>query len=156
MNDPLKQTVRISRPGKVTRDAQGRTVSTAPAEEAELELVSSTMLTNMLGSGSEARKRQLQELAASKEGVLAKNLGSGNFEILSDDELKKALAEAGRAQRESARSRLEPVLDRGDRLDTELSLVSSQALRKILGHVEEKPDEDKQTSDGGFDPYNRS
>lgn len=156
MNDPLKQTVRISRPGKVTTDEQGRTVSSAPAEEAELELVSTTMLTNMLGSGSEARKQQLRELAASQEGVLAKNLGSGNFEILSDDDLKKALADASRAQRETAKPSLEPMTDRGDKLDTELSLVSTQALRQILGHVEEKPVEDSQPSGGGFDPYNRS
>jgi hypothetical protein len=152
----LKQTVRLLRPTRVTSDAHGRTVPDGPVEETELELVSTAMLRAMLDSGNAEHQRRLREAAAGKQGVLAKNLGSGNFEIIDDDDLKTALAAAATdaAGKVSAR----PLLERADQGDEELSLVSTQALRRMLGQPEKDPAKKHKTSPkspgGGFDPYN--
>ncbi len=94
MSKFLTQTVRLLRPARVTRDVRGRTVWDGPVEETELELVSTTMLRAMLDSGNAEHQRCLREAANSKEGVLAKNLRSGSFEIIDDEDLKSALESA--------------------------------------------------------------
>mgnify|MGYP000498306870 CR=1 FL=1 len=162
MNDKLTQTVRIMRPSRVTTDDRGRTVWDGPVEETELELVSTQMLKSLLDSGDRQRRQELADAAKSKEGVLARNLTSGTFEIIDDDDLKAALASAdatpGKAR--AADVTLEPIPKKSGDTEEELSLVSTQALRKILGHeVPAAPDE-KDEDDGpafrggGFDPYN--
>ncbi len=165
MKKSLTQTVRILRPARVQPDDRGRSVWAGPVEEAELELVSTTMLRAMLDSGDAERRRQLQEAAAGKDGVLAKNLTSGTFEIIDDDDLKAALdhsdATPGRAR--AADVSLQPLRKRADTRNEELSLVSTQALRKMLGQPEKKgaktaaKQKDRKKDvlpGGGFDPYN--
>lgn len=161
MDDKLTQTVRIMRPSRVTTDDRGRTVWEGPVEETELELVSTQMLQSLLDSGDKQRRRQLEDAAKSKDGVLARNLTSGSFEIIDDDDLKAALASAdatpGKVR--AADVTLEPVAKKPGDTDEELSLVSTMALRKILGHeVPEATDDDPGDGPafrgGGFDPYN--
>lgn len=161
MDDKLTQTVRIMRPSRVTTDDRGRTVWEGPVEETELELVSTQMLQTLLDSGDEERRQQLADAARSKDGVLARNLTSGSFEIIDDDDLKAALesADATPARVRAADVTLEPVPKKSDNAGQELSLVSTQALRKILGHeVTDTSDDDADDGPafrgGGFDPYN--
>ncbi|HNP36801.1 MAG TPA: hypothetical protein PKK10_13195 [Woeseiaceae bacterium] len=158
MSDPLQRTVRIWRPAKVSTDDRGRSVWSEPVEETELELVSTTMLRKLLDSNDVDKKRELDELAASKEGLLAKNLASGSFEIVDDEDLKAALASADAVDTTTGHTDvdLQPLLERVDNADEELSLVSTQALRKILGHADDKPAKAEPLAGGGFDPYNNS
>ena len=78
--------------------------------------------------------------------MLAQDASADNFEIISDDELQKARAQSDE-QNTSNRSVdvvLEPLENVDD--DEELSLVTTQVLRRILGT--EAPDEQ-----GGYNPY---
>jgi hypothetical protein len=151
----LKQTVRLLRPASAS-SGEGGPSADGPVEETELELVSTAMLRAMLDSGNADHQRRLREAAAGKQGVLAKNLGSGNFEIIDDEDLKTALAAA--ATDRAAKVSAKPLLERADKGDEKLSLVSTQALRQMLGQVEKEPaKKDKatpKTPGGGFDPYN--
>lgn len=163
MSKSPTQTLRILRPARVRTDDRGRTVWDGPVEETEFELVSTTSLRAMLSSGDADRKRQLKEAAASKNGVLAKNLSSGRFEIIDDDDLKAALERADSTPDPVRAADVTggPLLERVDTEDEELSLVSTQALRKLLGQPEKKepanPRKKIRKADspgGGFDPYN--
>lgn len=163
MNKSLTQTLKILRPARVKTDDRGRTVWDGPVEETELELVSTTSLRAILASGDAERKRQLKEAAASKNGVLAQNLTSGSFEIIDDEDLKAALEHADSTPDKvrAADVTWEPLLERADSGDDELSLVSTQALRRMLGQpekkepaTERKKDRKAESPGGGFDPYN--
>jgi hypothetical protein len=152
----LKQTVRLLRPASATSGEGANSDADGAMEETELELVSTAMLRAMLESGNADHQRRLRDAAAGKQGVLAKNLGSGNFEIIDDDDLKTALAAA--ATDRAAKVSGKPLLERADKGDEKLSLVSTQALRQMLGQVEKEPaKKDKvkpKAPGGGFDPYN--
>jgi hypothetical protein len=152
----LKQTVRLLRPASATSGEGANSDAGGAVEETELELVSTAMLRAMLESGNADHQRRLRDAAAGKQGVLAKNLGSGNFEIIDDDDLKTALAAA--ATDRAAKVSAKPLLERADKGDEKLSLVSTQALRQMLGQVEKEPaKKDKvkpKAPGGGFDPYN--
>ncbi len=153
MADDLKQTVRIVRKKKVTTDDRGRTVWNVPVHETELELVSTQTLKTLLSSEDQERRQRLAEVAESKDGVLAQDLSNGSFEIIDDDDLKAALASADSAEvtRPSSDVVYEPVeeSDTGE----ELSLVSTQMLRKLLVEDDDS-DEPEEDAGGGFDPYN--
>ena len=114
------------------------------------------MLKTLLSSKDAERKQQLEAAAASKDGVLAKNLSSGDFEIIDDDDLMAALASADEHPDKLRAADMvnEPLLELADTEDEALSLVSTQALRKILGQPEEEPEPGKVDKAGGFDPYN--
>lgn len=157
MADRLDKTVRIVRRSKVATDDRGRTVWTDPVDSAELELVTTTMLTHMLESDDEEQRQRIREAAANKEGLLARDVEKDQFEIIDDEELQAALA-ASAATSPATRPAdvtFEVVSDHicGD--TDELSLVSTQALRRILHKDSEQAGEDLAVDDdGGFDPYN--
>lgn len=163
MNKSPTQTVRILRPSRVKTDDRGRTVWDGPVEETELELVSTTSLRAMLATGDAEHKRQLLAAAASKDGVLAKNLTSGTFEIIDDEDLMSALERADSTPDKvhAADVTWEPLLKHADTEIEELSLVSTQALRRMLGQPEKKEtakdgkiEQKVDLPGGGFDPYN--
>lgn len=157
MSDELKRTIRIRKP-RVETDDRGRTVWSGPVETTELELVSTTMLRKMIDSGDDARKERLRQVAKQKDGVLAREAGSGEFQIIDDDDLKAALDSAGDTDAESKPA--DVVLEQvplGTEGEGELSLVSTQALRHMLRKEEspdDGPDEDEPAAEQGFDPYN--
>lgn len=138
------KTVRIQRPAKVTTDEHGHTVWTAGVESVELELVSTTSLTKILESGDKKSQDSIRKAASGNdEGVLARNTATGSFEIISDAILNKALDD-----------------NKSQAATDELSLVSTQVLRKVLnpdGTAEyTKPTAGGKDKFGGFDPYNKS
>lgn len=158
MSDKLNETIRIARRSKDRSDKLGRPESAGEVESTELELVSTVMLKQILQSDNDAQKKQLEEAAAGKDGVLAQNLADEQFEIIDDDDLMAALASADSAPgtAPAADVTYEPLMDRADTGDDELSLVSTQALRILLDEDELRSDDDvdQPTGIGGFDPYN--
>jgi hypothetical protein len=128
------KTVLIRKPGKVAPDERGRSVWLGKVEAVELELVSTTALQKILKSkGGEART-EIQKLAAGrKDGVLARDTATGHFRIVTETTRRAA---------------------------AELSLVSTQILRKALKPdgktevVKAKPG--KKDKFGGFNPYDNN
>ena len=142
-------TIRIQRQKKTTTDDRGRTVWNEPVEEVELELVSTTALQKILQSDDGKTRGEIRRLVAGRnDGVLARDTATGAFQIVSDADLKTAL--------ETSEVRDKPQRPAAD----ELSLVSTQTLRKVLnpdGTAEyETPTTGKKDKFGGFDPYNKS
>ena len=157
MNDKLKRTVRIKKPS-VETDDRGRTVWAGPVETTELELVSTTMLRKMIDSGDEARKRRLREVAEQKDGVLARDTGNDEFQIIDDDDLKAALKHADDPEAGTADVVMEQI-PLGTESEEALSLVSTQALRRMLDKddaPDDEPDAVEIEEDRSFDPYNSS
>lgn len=157
MNDELKRTIRSKKP-RVETDERGRTVWAEPVETTELELVSTVMLKKMIDSGDEARKRRLREAAGQKDGVLARDTSSDEFQIIDDDDLKAALDSAD-DDAEPAGVAIEQI-PLGTGGEEELSLVSTQALRHMLDKDHAPDDEPADAEiieeDRSFDPYNSS
>ncbi len=158
MIERLKQTVRIVRRAKVETDERGRSVWVDPVETARLELVSTTMLTQILEADNEDHKAALHEAANGADGVLARDAESDSFHIIEDDELQAALDSAAAAEPlyREADVVLEPV-SVTDGEEEELSLVSTQMLKQILSSEQGLNVADDGLAideGGGFDPYN--
>lgn len=156
-------TVRIRRPRKVTTDDRGHTVWNEPVEDVELELVSTTALQKILASDDGRTRGEIRKLAAGrKDGVLARDAATGVYQIVSDADVKTALG-TGAVQdkpKRGAEITADPISEKTRLSADELSLVSTQVLRKVLksdGAVAyEKPTTGKKDKGGGFDPYNNS
>lgn len=163
MSDPKKPPGAGSDERRVQTDDRGRSVWVGTIETAELEIVSTQMLKTLLDSADAGNRKQVEQLASrDDEGFLARNAATGHFQIIDDTDLQAILNQ----QKDSApaprpagteESTLLPATD-----DNELSLVSTQALRKILGEstgeqrkADATPDGRSSRDDaGGFDPYN--
>ncbi len=165
MSDPKKPPGAGSEKRRVQMDDRGRSVWVGTIETAELEIVSTQMLKTLLDSADAGNRKQVEQLASrDDEGYLARNAATGHFQIIDDTDLQailnqhKASAPAQAPQPDS----MEESAQLSEADDNELSLVSTQALRKILGEstgekrkVGATPDEKFSRDDaGGFDPYN--
>lgn len=156
MSEEFKQTVKLVRKPKVVTDDRGRTVWSDPVETANLELVSTEMLEQLIASGNEAATNQIRAAAGKKDGLLAHNTHSDRFEIISDDELQQIL-DSGHELHE-ARNFVDAIDE--PKADTagpegELELVSTQMLRQILDPAGTPPGGEDEPPDSGFDPYNK-
>lgn len=156
-----EKTVRIQRPAKVTQDDRGRNVWTGGIETVELELVSTTALEKILKSDDGKTRSEIRKLVAGrKDGLLARDTATGVFQIVSDADLGSALAQVRPRERTGRRADVtaEPLSEKSRQAADELSLVSTQILRKVLkppGKTEAaKPRIGKKDKFGGFDPYN--
>ncbi|MDH3439818.1 MAG: hypothetical protein OEM63_03625 [Gammaproteobacteria bacterium] len=160
MPDTESKKLLVKRPSRVSTDSRGRSVWADPVDSAELELVSTQMLKVMLASRDQSEIKAIEKAASgSNDGVLARNPGSGGFEIINDDELQEILAanENLPPVDKPADATLAPLKDYPE--NDRLSLVSTQALRRVLGNDEkdEKPQEySVADADGGFNPYDNS
>ena len=155
MGDDLSRTIKIKRDSKVGTDSQGRTVWTKPVEETEFELVSTVMLKQILESGDDDTKDKIRALADAQDGLLACSTDSNEFEILPDDELEAALQAANNPESPNRlqQFKLERVSETEEE-DEELSLVSTQMLRRILDVDDEGGDEpEAEEIGGGYNPY---
>lgn len=163
MAEDYVKTVRIRRPAKVATDDRGRTVWVGKVETVELELVSTTALEKILKSEDGKTHGEIRRLAAGrKDGILARDTATGVFQIVSDADLKTALDTSQVRDKPQRRAEVtaDPITEKTRRAADELSLVSTQILRKVL-----KPDGKadytklkigKKDRFGGFDPYNNS
>lgn len=156
MSDELSRTIKIKRDRKIGTDSQGHSVWTKPVEETEFELVSTVMLKQIIESDDHPKKEQLRALADEEDGVLACATGSDEFEILPDDELEAALQAANNP--ESPNTPRQVTLERVGEPDDEeeLSLVSTQMLRKVLA-IDDESDAapEEEGGGGGYNPYDR-
>ncbi|MGH8166752.1 MAG: hypothetical protein ACREQ1_05900 [Woeseiaceae bacterium] len=170
MAEDYVATVRIRRPAKVTTDNRGRSVWAETIETAELELVSTSELQKILDSTDDDTRSAIERVVTGEEeGVLARDPATGLFEIISDADLQ-AILDSNDDLSKTVRSTrpadvtLEPVSRNAPSGGEELSLVSTQVLRKILGKdnpqaakkptTATKPAKPVKDKSGGFDPYN--
>ena len=157
MSKDHTKTVQIRKIDKVAPDHRGRSVWLGKVEAIELELVSTTALEKILKTEGGKTRSEIQKLAAGrKDGVLARDTATGHFRILSDADLKKAVP-AGDSSKRSAEVTAAPLTETTRKKADELSLVSTQILRKVMkpeGKPEvAKPKPGKKDKFGGFNPY---
>jgi hypothetical protein len=163
MTKDFVTTIRIQHRKKTTTDDRGRTVWNEPVEDVELELVSTTALQKILQSDNGQTRGEIRKLVSGrKDGVLARDTATGVYQIVSDADLKTALG-TGEVQdkpKRGAEVTGAPISEKTLRAVDELSLVSTQVLRKVLnpgGTAEyETLTSGKKDKFGGFDPYNKS
>lgn len=155
MNDKLDQTQRILRSAKVATDDRGRTVWVDPVETAKLELVSTQMLKQIIDSDDGDNAKVLRDMAAGDEGLVARDVDDGRFQIISDEELQHILdgTEQEYAAKEAAQAAANVTEDMPP-ADEDFELVSTQMLRVILGT--ELDDEKEIEKEAGFNPYDNS
>jgi len=159
------KTVQIRRIEKVAPDHRGRSVWLGKIEPVELELVSTTALQKILKTEGGNTRSEIAKLAAGrKNGVLARDAATGHFRILSEADLKKAVdAPPGDRPQRSAEVTAAPLTETTRKKADELSLVSTQILRKVVrpdGKIEFQPAKTKASSKkdkfGGFNPYDNN
>ena len=158
MSEEKSARVLVRRPSKIKADGRGRSVWADPVESAELELVSTQILKQILSSKDAENRKAVEEAAKSTaEGVLARDPATGIFEIIEDDELQ-AILDSGQDLPKLSRPSdvtVEPLRDYAD--SEHLSLVSTQALRRVLKDGEEEEESTPVEEDvGGFNPYDNN
>ncbi len=157
MSDDLKKTIKIRRNEKVGTDSRGRTVWTKPIEPVELELMSTLMLEQIILSDDEDHKKQLHALTDGDDGVIACDTTNNKFEVLKDNELEAALEAANNPDVSNELSHY--TLEQADTtdVDEELSLVTTQVLRKILSPSSPNSPDELDSGDSGdsYDPYDK-
>ena len=160
MADDFTKTVRIQRPSRVAEDDRGHNVWAGKVESVELELVSTMALQKILKTADDKTQAQIRSLADSREdGVLARDTATGVFQIVTPEDLKTAVEvtapRAGPAR--GAEIRGAPLSEKALQAAGELSLVSTQILRKVVkpddGNKDTKPKVGKKDRFGGFNPY---
>lgn len=141
---------------KVRPDERGRSVWVDTIETASFELVSTRTLKALLDRQHVEEREEIERVAArSDDGYLARNAATGHFQIIDDTALQAILdAQTGK---EPAPRAADVTAGPTAADDNELQLVSTQALRQILGKPEpRKPrrgDKPSRDEGGGFDPY---
>lgn len=157
------KTVQIRKIDKHAPDTRGRSVWLGKVEPVELELVSTTALQTMLRTEGGNTRVEIQKLAAGrKNGVLARDTATGHFRILSDADLKKAAtAPPGEGPKRSGIVTAPPLSETTRKKAEELSLVSTQILRKVVKPeggttIERQKPAGKKDKFGGFNPYDNN
>ena len=149
MNDELKQTIKILREPGDSDDS---------ASPTEFELVTTVMLKRMLSSDDEERKRRIRKASEQKEGLLAHHVDDDSFAIIDDTDLRAIIDDVNSDAGETSAADVtyEVLSKQADGNDEEFSLVSTQALCRILNKDKksEKAEPEESPDDGGFDPYN--
>lgn len=156
MVDDLQKTTRIVRRSRVRTDERGRTVWDDTIKTANLELVSTQMLKQIIDDGDPATSSHLEEVSKGDNGVLAHDAEKGRFEIISDEEMEHILngTEAEYNARKATLSE-EPSVEVIQE-DEELELVSTQMLRQILSPDDFGELDDHCEAQSGFDPYDHT
>lgn len=152
------KTVQIRKVARVAPDTRGRSVWLGKVEPIELELVSTTALQTILKTEGGKTRIEIQKLAAGhKNGVLARDTATGHFRILSEADLRKAVtAPPGEGPKRSGVVTAPPLSETTRKKAEELSLVSTQILRKVVkpsGETEKPKPTGKKDKFGGFNPY---
>ena len=156
MSDDLKKTQRITPKPKVRTDGRGRTVWDDTIKTANLELVSTQMLKQIIDDGDAATSSHLEEVSKGDDGVLAHDAERGRFEIISDEELEHILkgTDAEYNAKKTVLSE-EPSVEIVQE-DEELELVSTQMLRQILSPDDFSELDEDGSAQSGFDPYDHT
>ncbi len=152
-SDVSATAVVIRRPTKVGTDDRGQTVWAGPIEEAELDLMSSQDLKLALHAANDADRESIRAVAESgKDGVVARDRATGLYEIISEAELHE-LMDADMELSASIRRR-ESVPESPDAAGKDgLSLVSTQALHRMLNSEDSENSLEVMDDNSGVDPY---
>jgi hypothetical protein len=157
------KTVQIRKVDKIAPDHRGRSVWLGKIEPVELELVSTTALQTILKSEGGKTRVEIQKLAAGrKNGVLARDTATGHFRILSEADLRKAAtAPPGDGPKHGGDVTAPPLSESTRKKAEELSLVSTQILRKVVrpdskAEIEKPKPAGKKDKFGGFNPYDNN
>jgi hypothetical protein len=163
MSKDHTKTVQIHKIDKVAPDHRGRSVWLGKIEPVELELVSTTALEKILKTGGGEARSEIRKLAAGrKNGVLARDAATGHFRILSEADLKKAATSPpAEGPKRSGVTTGAPLTDTARLKANELSLASTQFLRKVLKadgktEVEKPKPAARKDKFGGFNPYDNN
>ena len=150
MSDRKSAKVMVQRRSKIAADGDGSAI-----ESTEVELVSTQMLKQILSSNDPENRKAIEEAAKSAgDGVLARNPATGYFEIIDDDELREILDSDQDLPKLSRPSDVtaEPLHDYAD--NEHLSMVGTEALRRVLDHDDKEEDsEAAEVEAGEFNPY---
>lgn len=157
-----------SRTGKIRTDERGRSIWVDPVESGEFDLISTGELRLILDSEDDHSLRSIEEVArGGEEGVLARDVSTGLFRVIDENELQGLLAnDRGRPKPLPPADAVAPPPAGGS--TDEFSLVSTQTLRRMIdGNLRPAADADEAAMDlpdtdpdadtdtgGGFDPYN--
>src|SRR5688572_26041887 len=164
MSKDHTKTVQIRKIDKVAPDHRGRSVWLGKIEPVELELVTTTALEKILKTEGGDMRSEIRKLAAGrKNGLLARDTATGHFRILSDAELRSAATTPppGDRPKRSGDVTAAPLTESARRRADELSLVSTQVLRKVVkpddkgGNQKPRPASRKDEF-GGFNPYDNN
>lgn len=124
-----------------------------------LELMSTQRLNTLLAEEHAQHHDAVRQIAeSSRDGYLARDSATGHFKVIDDDELQALLDTEPEKRRVARPAPAEPAAEAP--ASDELSLVSTQRLRKILDIPEstapgtKKPV--KTEPGGGFNPYDHS
>jgi hypothetical protein len=155
MPEDMPNKVLIRRPTRVKTDSRGRSEWADPIESAEIELVSTQTLKQILSSSDDKNRKSIKDAVnTAADGVLARDPATGFFEIIDDTDLQ-AILDANTDLPKLSRPTdvtLKPLHDYAD--NENLSLVTTMALRKVLA----KDNDDVTTEPGGdtsgIDPCN--
>jgi len=157
VNDKLNKTQRILRSSKVKTDERGRTVWVDDIATTRLELMSTQMLRQVIETENSDTNDHLREVASGKDGLLARDVDKGRFEIISDEELQHILDGTDVKSDDENADKIvnEPMVEAVSDED-ELELVSTQMLRVMISPEDENPLAAEESDGGGFNPYDHS
>ena len=148
-------TVVIRRPTKIKTDKRGRTVWTGAVDETEFDLMSSQDLKLALQAADDADRESIRAIAESgKNGVVARERGTGLYHVISEDELQELMDNDAALSASIRGLEMAPESADGDS-EGELALVSTQALRLMLDPIEVEDALDVSDDNPGFDPYDK-
>lgn len=145
MSDDGSAKVMVRRPS--TADSTG--------ESSEVELVSTQILKQILSSNDAENRKAVEAAAqAAGDGVLARDPATGIFKIIDDEELQ-AIVDSGQDLPKLSRPSDVTAAPLHDYADNEhLSMVSTEALRRVLDDENEQEEADPAEADTGeFNPY---
>ena len=155
MSDDTPNKVLVRRPTKIKTDSRGRSVRADPIESAELELVSTQTLKQILSSSDDRNREAIKDAAnTATDGVLARDPATGFFEIINDTDLQVILDANSDLPKLSRPTdvTLEPLHDYAD--DEKLTLVTTMALRKVLAKDNDDVTTEREVDMSEMDPYN--
>ena len=158
MSDDLKSTIKIRLNEKIGIDSRGRSVWTKPIEPVELELMSTQMLETIIHSDDKDRNMQLRALADGEDGLIACDTTNNKLEVLRDIDLEAALRAADNPDANDEVSKYTLERTGTQEVEQELSLATTQVLRKMLKGPSSRDlnEQDSEDQAGGYNPYDKT
>lgn len=138
MSGDTPNKVLVRRRTKIKTDSRGQSDCADPVGSAELELVSTQTLKQILSSSDEKNRKAIEDAAnTATDGVLARNPATGYFEIIDDADLQAILDTSSDLPKltRPADVTAKPLHDYVD--DECMSLVTTMALRKVLARSDD-------------------
>lgn len=138
MSGDTPNKVLVRRRTKIKTDSRGQSERADPVENAELELVSTQTLKQILSSSDQQNRKGIEDAAnTATDGVLARDPATGYFEIIDDADLQAILDTSSDLPKltRPADVTVKPLHDYVD--DECMSLVTTMALRNVLARSDD-------------------